>query len=136
LYFKLFFIFFFSISLNANSLIVIVSKDSNIKNISKKELSKIFLSKTKRLPNGEKSIVLEHTSKTNQSEFYKLVCNKNEKQLKKYWTKMIFTGRGQPPKKIKSLEKLIELVQNNKYAISYIPSKYMNSNLKIIMEIK
>jgi ABC-type phosphate transport system substrate-binding protein len=115
---------------------VVVSKDSSINNITKKELSKIFLSKTKRLPTGNKSLVREHTNKIYQSEFYKLVCNKDEKQLKKYWAKMIFTGRGQPPKKIKSLKKLIEFVQNNKNAISYIPSKYMNDNLKIIMEIK
>ncbi|KAB7884827.1 hypothetical protein [Poseidonibacter ostreae] len=127
---------FFSINLNASSLAVIVSKDSSIENISKKELSKIFLSKTKKLPNGDKSLTLEYINKKYQSEFYKIVCNKNEKQLKKYWAKMIFTGRGQPPKKLKSIEELISFVQNNKNAISYIPTSHMNDNLKIIMEIR
>lgn len=136
MYFKLLIFSFFSINLYANSLVVIVSKNSSINNITKKELSKIFLSKTKRLPNGDRSITLEYINKDHQSKFYKLICNKNEKQLKKYWAKMIFTGRGQPAKKFKSIENLIEFVENNNNAISYIPSKYMNSNLKMIMEIK
>lgn len=135
LYSKFFFLFFFSIHIYANSLVVIVSKDSNIQDITKKELSKIFLAKTKRLPSGEKSLVVESTNKELQAKFYKTICNKNEKQLRKYWTKMIFTGRGQPPKKIKSIPELISFVKNNKNAISYIPFKDINSDIRVIMEI-
>lgn len=136
LYFKLLLSFIFGINLYANSLAVIVSKDSNINSISKKELSKIFLAKTKRLPSGEKSIVVENINKEYQSKFYKSICNKNEKQLKKYWAKMIFTGRAQPPKKIKSISELIVFVKSNKNAISYIPIEHINKDIKIIMEIK
>lgn len=135
LYSKLFFLFFFSIHIYANSLVVIVSKDSNIQDITKKELSKIFLAKTKRLPSGDKSLVVESTNKEFQAKFYKTICNKNDKQLRKYWTKMIFTGRGQPPKKIKSIPELISFVKNNKNAISYIPFKDINSDIRVIMEI-
>lgn len=136
LYSKLFICILFSLNIYANSLDVVVSKDSSINNISKKELSKIFLGKTKRLPNGEKSIPIENVNKEDQEKFYKLICNKNEKQLKKYWIKMIFTGRGQPPKKIKSINDLISFLKNNKNSISYIPSKYTTSDLKIIMRIE
>lgn len=136
LYFKLLLSFVFGINLYANSLAVIVSKDSNINSISKKELSKIFLAKTKRLPSGEKSIVVENINKEYQSKFYKSICNKNEKQLKKYWAKMIFTGRAQPPKKIKSISELIVFVKSNKNAISYIPIEHINKDIKMIMEIK
>lgn len=136
LYSKILLVTLFCANLYAQSLVVIVSKNSNINNITKKELSKIFLAKTKSLPNGDKSIVVEHPNKKNQAKFYKTISNKNEKQLKKYWAKMIFTGRGQPPKKIKSLNNLIQFVQDNNNAISYIPIKNTNNNLKILMEIK
>lgn len=135
LYSKFFFLFFFSFNIYANSLVVIVSKDSSIQDITKKELSKTFLAKTKRLPSGEKSMVVESTNKRLQAKFYKTICNKNEKQLRKYWTKMIFTGRGQPPKKIKSIPELISFVKNNKNAISYIPFEDINNDVKVIMEI-
>lgn len=136
LYFKIFISILFSINLYANSLAVIVSTDSNINNISKKMLSKIFLAKTKVLPSGERAVLVENTNKDYQIKFYKAISNKNEKQLKKYWTKMIFTGRGQPPKKIESIKEIINFVQGNKNAISYIPYKDVNSDLKILMRIK
>lgn len=136
LFFKLFIYILFSINIFADSLAVIVSKDSTIDIITKKELSKIFLVKTKRLPNGEKSIVIESTNKEYQSKFYKSISSKNEKQLKKYWAKMIFTGRGQPPKKMNSINELILFIKNNKNAISYIPFNYVNSDVKTVMEIK
>jgi len=136
LFFKLFIFSLCYINIYANSLAVIVSKDSSINSITKKELSKIFLAKTKKLPNGEKSITIESTNKEYQTKFYKNISNKNEKQLKKYWAKMIFTGRGQPPKKMSSINELILFIQNNKNAISYIPVKYKSSNIKTIMEIE
>lgn len=136
LYFKLFLLFLCSINLYANSLFVIVSKNSSINNITNKELSKIFLAKTKRLPNDERALIVEGTNKELQLKFYKEITNKNEKQLKKYWAKMIFTGRGQPPKKMDSIEELIEFVNTNKNAISYIPSSFVNDDVKVILEIK
>ncbi len=136
LYFKFFVFLILSINLSANNLAVIVSKDSDINSITKKELSKLFLSKTRKLPNGKKSYLIEMQDKEIRSKFYEEICNKNYKQLRKYWTKMIFTGRGQPPKKIKSIDEIIEYVENNQNAISYIPSKYVNSTIKTILEIK
>lgn len=136
LYSKFFLYLFLSINIYAQNLAVIVSKDSSITNIEKKELSKIFLAKTRTFQNNEKALAVESINKEYQTKFYKEVCNKNEKQLKKYWAKMIFTGRGQPPKKIKTFEELLIFIQNNKNAISYIPFEYVNSNIKIVMEIK
>jgi len=135
LFFKYLFFCIISVNLYANSLIVIVSKDSNINDISKKELSKIFLSKTKKLPNGEKSSIIEIYDKNIQSIFYQKICNKNSTQLRRYWTKMIFTGKGQPPKKMKSYKEIIEYVSKNQNAISYIPAEYITSKIQTIMEI-
>ena len=136
LYFKFLIFLLITINLYADNLVVIVSKNSNLNSISKKELSKIFLSKTKKLPNGNKSFLIEIDDIQIRTKFYQEICNKNTNQLRKYWTKMIFTGRGQPPKKIKSINKIIEYVNKNKNAMSYIPLKYLNNTVKIILEIK
>lgn len=136
LYFKLFIPLLFSINLYGDNLVVIVSKDSSIDSISKKELSKIFLSKTKKLPNGQKALRVEINDEKIISKFYKSVSNKNQKRLKKYWTKMIFTGRGLPPKKLSSIDEIKQFIQNNPNAISYIPIKNLTNNLKVIMKVK
>ncbi|MDB2405508.1 hypothetical protein N9W00_01060 [Arcobacteraceae bacterium] len=127
-----------TIYLYSNSNIaVIVSKNSSLNNISKSELSKIFLSKTKILPNSKKALVVEIANKDIQKVFYKNISKKTQKQLKKYWATMIFTGRGMPPKKLKTVDEIIKFIQNNDNAISYVEKNKINSkNIKILMEIK
>jgi len=136
LYFKVLITIFLSLNLYANTLAVIVSQKSNINTISEKELSRIFLSKTKSFPNGQKSITIELNNEKYQSIFYKKISNKNLKQLKKYWLKMIFTGLAMPPKKVDTINELLIFIQTNPNAISYMPIEYTNETTKIIMEIK
>ena len=136
LYSKIIFFIFFTISLFSSELVVVVPKNCNLQNISKKELSKIFLGKTKRFPNGEEAIAVEIVDEKYQNLFYEKIINKDEKQLKKYWAKMIFTGRAQPPKKLNTLIELKEFFKENQNAISYIPSQFLDNNLKIVLKIK
>lgn len=135
LFFKLNIVFIFAINIYAsNDFIVVVSKKSIIEQLSKNDISKLFLSKMKSFPNGEKATPIEINDKNQQIMFYKNITNKNEKQLSKYWAKMIFTGRGTPPKKVKNLNEIIEFIKKNKNAISYIYRKDLNKDLKIVWE--
>lgn len=121
-------------SLANNDFVVAVSKKSTINQLSKNDIAKLFLSKIKSFPNGEKAITIEINNKESQINFYKELTNKNEKQLSKYWAKMIFTGRGIPPKKLEKESELIEFIAKNKNAITYIKRKYLSKDLKIVWE--
>ena len=136
LYSKLLITLFLSVNLCGQHLAVVVSKNSSLNSIEMHELSRIFLAKTRTFPNGQKAIAIESTNKEYQELFYKKVSNKNKRQLKKYWAKMIFTGRGQPARKLDSIEEVISFIKANNNAISYMPYKYINKNIKVIMEIK
>ncbi|MFT7004029.1 MAG: hypothetical protein ACJAWW_001381 [Sulfurimonas sp.] len=114
---------------------VVVSSESSIQSISKEELSRIFLSKTKRLPNNEKALTIELKDTQYQKYFYKSICGKNLKQLKRYWATIIFTGKGQPPKKMQDFQDLFKIITENVNAISYIPkSTTIPNGIKIIYE--
>ena len=139
LFFRLFFvvIIFYSPSAYANSIFaIIVSEKSNIQEMSKKDVSRIFLSKTKELPNGQKAITIEPNEKEYQDVFYEKVCGKTQKQLKRYWATVLFTGKGQPPKKMKKIEDIINFVKNNINAIAYVPVALLTSSeIKIVLEV-
>lgn len=139
LYFRYLFIFLLLAQyIYANSsLAVIVSKDSNIKTISKKNISNIFLAKTKKLPNGQKAITVELNENKYKEQFYKQIAGKSLKRLKKYWAALIFTGKGQPPKKMKNAFEIIEFVKTHTNAIAYIPTvDALSADIQIIMELK
>lgn len=139
LYFKT----IFSILLLTNTLFatpiisIIVSNNSNIDNITTSKIKNLFLSKTKDLPNGKKAIVLQPDDENINSIFYKLISGKSKKQLKKYWATMIFTGKGQPPKKIDDLNKLINYIKENPNAIAYVPKeKIKDIDVKVLLNLQ
>ena len=137
LYFKIVYLFLCLSIFNAyakTDMVVVISKDSTIQTLSPKYISKIFLSKTKEFPNGQKALVADLNLKEYREIFYKKICTKSIKQLKKYWTTLIFTGRGIPPKKINSTDEIIMFINNNKNAISYLPKNLVNSNMKVVHE--
>ncbi len=116
---------------------VIVSKKAQISTISTNDISKIFLSKTKRLPNGEIAQTVELDDENVKSEFYQQISKKNQKQLRAYWATMIFTGKGQPPKSINSIEELYRYLEQNQNAISYVDSSFVDSTkIKVLYVIK
>lgn len=116
---------------------IIVSKQSNIQQMSNKDVSRVFLSKTKELPNGQKAITIEPNEKEYQELFYEKICGKTQKQIKRYWATVLFSGKGQPPKKMKKVEEIIEFVKNNNNAIAYVPTALLRSNdIKIVLELK
>ena len=117
-----------------NDFVVAVSKDSTINKLSKHDIAKLFLSKIKNFPNGEKAIPIEINHKQSHILFHKQVTNKNEKQLSRYWAKMIFTGRGIPPKRLEKMSDVIEFVTKNTNAITYIQRKYLPKSFKIVWE--
>lgn len=120
-----------------DSFVVIVSKDSTLKEITKQELSKIFLAKTKQLPNGERAITVELGESYFKEYFYNKICGKSLKQLKRYWATMIFTGRGHPPKKMKNTQETIEFVKNSPNAISYLPKdEVREKGIKVVLELE
>lgn len=115
---------------------VIVSKNSNITSISKKQISNIFLSKTKNLPNGEKAITLGLNEEASETTFYKKISGKNSIQLRKYWATVIFTGKGKVPKKMKNIQDIVHFVKNNTNAIAYIPFKdAKDHDVQIVLEL-
>lgn len=130
-------LFIFAINIYANNdLIVVVSKKSIINELSKNDISKLFLSKMKSFPNGNKAMPIEINDKKQQAMFYKVITNKNEKQLSKYWAKMIFTGRGIPPKKFRNINEIKKFIKKNENAITYIYKKDITKDLKIVWEAK
>jgi len=114
--------------LNAN-MDVLVSKKSSINNLTKNELSNIYLKKTDEVK-GKKVIVINN--KDDYNEFNKKVLNKNSSQIHAYWMKQIFLGRKVPPKSIDKSE-VDSVIKKDPNSVTYTSDKL---NEKVIYEVK
>ncbi|MBV1929689.1 MAG: hypothetical protein KUG81_09290 [Gammaproteobacteria bacterium] len=122
----------FSLPVLCTEIAVVVSADSSAPLIRQQEVSNIFLSKTNRFVNGEKTIPLEINNRSLRAEFYNNITDKTPGQLKSYWTTLIFSGKGKPPKSFASKEGLLDYMLANAGTIAYMPLSEVTAEMKVI----
>jgi len=123
-----------SIAVNVHSdLVIVVAADSPVTELSKKQVSKIFLGKSRRFPDGSRAVPLNQSEgNAERDTFYQRVSGKSPAQVKAHWSKLIFTGRGQPPKEAADSAAVKYLLTNNGVNIAYLDSSEMDNTIKIV----
>ncbi len=112
---------------------VVVHPTYNITAASADDLSKLFLGKIDVLPGGERLIPLDQAEgSVSRNAFYLKVANKNAAQLNAYWSRLIFTGQGQPPKAVENDAVVMDLVAKNPSMIGYVNSSQVNATVKVV----
>jgi ABC-type phosphate transport system substrate-binding protein len=110
---------------------VIVSSKSSTSQMTAEEISRIYLGKSnamKPIDNGGASPV--------RAQFYSKVTGKDEAQVKAIWSKLVFTGKATPPKKLSSDSEVIQAVSGDPNAIGYVDKSALTSSVKVIFEGK
>jgi ABC-type phosphate transport system substrate-binding protein len=113
----------------------IVSSTSAITTLSKTQVTDIFLGKVSRFPDGTQAIPIDQAERSPaRDEFYATYAGKSPAQIKSLWAKIIFTGRGQPPKTVASDIDVKILVAANPQAISYIERSAVDSSVHVLLQ--
>ena len=116
-----------------SDIVVVVSADSPISSLSKNQVAKIFLGKSRRFSDGSKAVPLNQSEgNLERDAFYQLVSGKSPAQVKAHWSKLIFTGRGQPPKEAINNDAVKQLLTNNGVNIGYIDRTAVDDSVKIV----
>lgn len=114
--------------------VVVVSAKSTITNLTTEQTARIFLGKTATFPNDGNVFPIDQAEGSAiRDEFYAKVTNKNPAQLKAYWSKIIFTGDGQPPKLVEGDVAVRKAVAKNPNAIGYIDNSTVDSSVRVIL---
>ena len=112
---------------------VIVSANSPVSKLDKEQVANLFLGKSSSFPDGSAAMPIEQTDNTAaHEEFHKQVTEKSASQLKSYWSKMIFSGKGTAPKEVSSNAELLKLLASNPAMISYIDKSAVDKTVKVI----
>jgi ABC-type phosphate transport system substrate-binding protein len=127
------FILLFTICTSPQAEVAIIVNPSNNSQISESEIQRIFLGKITNFPDGELAVPINQSEQAAATdEFNTDVLKKSSSQLKVYWSKVLFTGQGTPPKVVTSDEEVVKLVSANPNLIGYIDSSMVTSSVKVI----
>ena len=115
--------------------LVVVASTSTVTTLSKAQVTDIFLGTVSRFPNGTQAIPIDQADGSPaRDEFYATYTGKSPAQVKSHWAKVIFTGRGQPPKAVPSNVEVRQLIAANPQAIGYIERSVVDSTVRIVLQ--
>ncbi len=119
--------------------IIIANKDVPENTLNRKEIKEIFLGKRVQWSDHGKIHVAILKKPEFCEAFLKQYLNKSESKWRSYWKRMVFTGRGLPPRSFKTDAEILVHVSETKGAVGCVSSKRIleksGSPVKII-EIK
>ena len=112
---------------------VIVSANNPNGDMDKATVAKIFLGKSKSFPDGSQAVPVDQNEGNAAREaFNSSVLGKSASQLKSYWSRLIFTGKGTPPKQSGDDAAVKGLVANNPNIIGYVDASAVDSSVKVV----
>jgi ABC-type phosphate transport system substrate-binding protein len=119
---------------SAGGIVAVVSAKSPVTALSRNQVVDIFLGKASRFPDGTEAVPIDQAEGAPaRDEFYRDFADKSEAQLKAYWSKIIFTGRGQPPEAAANGREVKKFVAENPGAIGYIEQGMVDSSVKVVL---
>jgi len=112
---------------------VIVSNNNPNTAIDQATVGKIFLGKTKSFPDGSQAVPIDQDDgAAARNAFNSTILGKSSSQLKSYWSRLIFTGKGTPPKQSGNDAAVKQLVANNPNIIGYVDSSVVDNTVKVV----
>jgi ABC-type phosphate transport system substrate-binding protein len=113
--------------------VAVVSVKSAITSLDKSQVADIFLGKASHFPNGIQAMPIDQSEGLAlRDEFYGKVVGKSASQIKAYWTKIIFTGRGQPPPSVSNDIEVKKRIGENPAAIGYIDRSLVDNTVRVV----
>ena len=117
-------------------LVVVVSARSPITTLRAEQVADIFLSEATRFPDGGEVVALDlPIGSPLRDDFYLKVANRTPALMKAYWTKKIFTGRGQPPRELPNTQAVRKLVADNPTLIGYIERSALDASVRPVLVV-
>jgi ABC-type phosphate transport system substrate-binding protein len=114
--------------------VVVVSATSPIAALSKTQLVDIFLGKRTHFPDGGDAVPIDQTEgSVARDEFYRKFASMAPAQVRAFWSRIIFTGRGQPPRIADTVPELKKLLLTSPNAIGYVDQSMVDSSLKVVL---
>jgi ABC-type phosphate transport system substrate-binding protein len=113
--------------------VAVVSANGPVVPLSNNQVVDIFLGKTSRFPDGRLALPIDQDEGSDaRDEFYATFAGKSPAQVKAHWSKIIFTGRGQPPLAVANGNEVKKHVAATPNSIGYIERTQLDGSVKVL----
>jgi ABC-type phosphate transport system substrate-binding protein len=113
---------------NAEEIVVIVNPAAAP--INREQLADLYLAKSSAL-----TPIDQTAGSAIYVEFYKKATGRDTAQVKAIWSRILFTGRGVPPKQLSDSAAVKKAVASNPKAVGYIERSAVDASVKVALPL-
>ena len=120
----------------AGEIAAVVSAKVPVTSLTPTQVADIYLGRTNRFPDGTPAAPCDLAEGSPiRDEFYARVIGKSPSQVKAHWSKLIFTGRGRPPREVANSVEAKKLVAENPGTICYVDRSVVDGSVNVVLAI-
>jgi len=119
---------------NDNSIVVIVNASNGTQNMSAREVRKLFLGKSRKLPDGSRAVLV--SNKPIETQFNRSALGKKDSQVKSAWSRLQFSGRAKPPVVISDPAEVVRFVSENINAVGYVLRSELGAGVRPVHTLR
>jgi ABC-type phosphate transport system substrate-binding protein len=113
----------------AGDIVVVMGPDATP--LTKDQVASIYLGRNNQL----KPIDLPASNPIREA-FYKRATDRDQAQIKAVWSRLTFTGQGQPPREMVDASAVKTAVAADPKAVGYIESADVDASVKVVLVLK
>lgn len=117
----------------ADTVVVVVSADNPARELSSVRLADLYLGRVDRFPDGRRADPIDQSPGSEAREaFYDAFLGRSPAEVKAHWSRLVFTGRGRPPRDVPDGEAMKAAVAGDPSAIGYLDHTLVDGSLRIV----
>lgn len=117
-------------------LVVIVNPKNPAANLSAEQVSALFLGTATTFPDGGAAVLADQPESASiRGDFYQKATGRSVAQVKATWARLTFTGKGTPPKELKTDADVKAFVASDPKAIGYVDSSAVDGSVKAVLKL-
>jgi hypothetical protein len=118
---------------SGQDLVVVVSINNPTSIMTKSQVIDLFMGRYIAFPNGQKANPVELMGDTETKKyFYQDLVGMSLARVNAYWSRVKFTGRIKPSKKVSSTGNITGMLATSPLSISYMLRKHVTKDLKVV----
>ena len=119
------------------ALAIVSARQDGITTLDRESAEQLYLGRRTTLPNGRTATLIDLPAGPVREQFYLKLTRKNPSQIRAYWSRLVFTGRAQPPREVPDADEARRIVLSTPGAIAYLPLELaLDPGLTILLTLE
>jgi len=119
----------------SREVVVVMSAESGVESMTREQVEALFLGRAHRLPNGERAVPVDQGEGSPvRDRFAREILGRSSAQIRSHWSRIVFTGRGRPPRTVEDSKAVLRAVTEDPRVIGYMERKFVDDSVTVVLE--